>query len=115
MRASRAITWMDYSRGGVWGGWDMGRPPGNPATPQGWFTDFSNFRMAVPEAAGFQGRAIYIDVDFLILKDLWPLWTMPITHPAHCPQFKNRTADSALTLYDCQTFRDVPWWPGSQR
>lgn len=37
-------------------------------------TGFTNFRFAVPELAGFQGHAIYLDIDMLVLADISELW-----------------------------------------
>jgi lipopolysaccharide biosynthesis glycosyltransferase len=40
----------------------------------GWGTPFTCFRYAIPELMGFQGRAIYTDVDMLCLGDIEELW-----------------------------------------
>lgn len=37
-------------------------------------TTFTNVRWAVPELAGYQGRAIYLDIDMLVLGDIAELW-----------------------------------------
>src|SRR5262249_17726703 len=39
-----------------------------------WATPFSGFRWAVPALAGYQGRAIYCDSDFIFMADLAELW-----------------------------------------
>jgi len=39
-----------------------------------WATPFSGFRWAVPELCNFEGRAIYMDSDFLVLSDIAELW-----------------------------------------
>ena len=57
-------------------GWDMGREPGNPYSGSGWATEFSCFRFAVPELCDFTGRAIYLDVDMIVLGDLVELWNV---------------------------------------
>ena len=40
-------------------------------------TNFSFNRFAIPKLAGYQGRAIYVDADMLVLKDIRGLWNMP--------------------------------------
>lgn len=63
------ITWMRQSATDpIWGGWNATH----------WRTPFSGFRWAPPSVCGFQGRAIYTDVDFFFLGDLAELWTQDI-------------------------------------
>jgi lipopolysaccharide biosynthesis glycosyltransferase len=61
------ITWMRQSRDetSIWGGWETDR----------WSTPFSGFRWAIPEACAFHGRAIYMDVDQLNLRDIADLYS----------------------------------------
>lgn len=40
-------------------------------------TLFSFQRFLIPELAGHHGRAIYLDSDMLVFKDIRPLWTTP--------------------------------------
>lgn len=50
----------------------------NPADPrQGKRTGFSFDRFAIPELAGYQGRAIYMDADMLVFSDIRELWEIP--------------------------------------
>lgn len=100
------IIWMDTSRGGIWSGWDIGREPGRPYSTEGWATDFSCFRFAIPAANNYTGRAIYLDVDMILLKDINDLFTTPMDHPVLIPP---RGFD--VILYDCAAFKDKPWWP----
>lgn len=44
---------------------------------QGKRTGFSFVRFAVPELAGHQGRAVYLDADMLVLRDFRELWGLP--------------------------------------
>jgi hypothetical protein len=105
------IVWMDYSRGGLWAEWDIGREHGKPASGRGWYTDFSNYRFSIPEAAGYQGRALYMDVDFLVLHDLWEIWMMPLNNPVAVPYDKGGEPDPSLILFDCSAFKYFDWWP----
>ena len=39
-----------------------------------WATPFSGLRWAVPELCNFEGKAIYMDSDFIVLSDIAELW-----------------------------------------
>lgn len=60
------ITWMRQTRdeNSPWGGWATER----------WSTPFSGFRWAIPEVCGFKGKAIYMDVDQVNLRDIGELY-----------------------------------------
>lgn len=58
------ITWMRQGDEG----WDWGGPEA------GWATPFTLFRYHIPRACDFKGRAIYVDVDMLMLGDIEELW-----------------------------------------
>jgi len=66
------ITWMKLSRDPespffsdiAGGGWNTSQ----------WPTPFSGLRWAVPELCDFEGRAIYVDSDFIFLADVAELW-----------------------------------------
>lgn len=54
----------------------------DPERRQGWRSDdwttpFSGFRWSIPALCGFQGRAIYMDADMLVLCDIAELWQTP--------------------------------------
>lgn len=40
-------------------------------------TEFSFNRFAIPERAGYQGHALYLDADMLVLRNLLELWDIP--------------------------------------
>jgi hypothetical protein len=69
------IVWMQLSR-----------DPSSPFYSDGphgwqtrfWTTPFSGFRWCVPELCGFDGRAIYMDSDIIVLGDIAELWEQPI-------------------------------------
>lgn len=70
------IEWMRLSKdpGSLW--------YSDPEHHKGWRTEtwatpFSGFRWAVPAACNYQGRAIYMDADMLVLCDMAELWRMP--------------------------------------
>lgn len=71
------IVWMQISRNpeSYW--------YSNPERDEGWHTQewatpFSGFRWSIPEYCGFEGRAIYMDADVVVLSDLADLWQHPI-------------------------------------
>lgn len=41
-------------------------------------TGFSFARWAIPELAGYQGRAIYLDADMQVFRDIRELWSVPM-------------------------------------
>lgn len=99
------ITWMRAGDPG-WD-WNMGREPGHPYAGGGaWATDFTCFRFAVPEVAGFQGKAIYLDTDMFVRRDIAEIYNLELKKPwSTCSQ---RTDVSVI---NCGAFKDKPWWP----
>lgn len=64
------ITWMKINKkdpNSFWYGWDTSL----------WATPFSGFRWGIPAACNFEGQAIYMDSDMIILSDLKKLWDQP--------------------------------------
>ncbi|MCG6965435.1 MAG: hypothetical protein LJE59_02890 [Chromatiaceae bacterium] len=41
------------------------------------YTNFSFGRFAIPREAGYQGRAIYMDSDMIVFRDIAEIWEMP--------------------------------------
>jgi hypothetical protein len=108
------IVSMDYTHGGIWGGWDIGRRRGDrPRTrvrEDGravWFTDFTNYRWAIPEACGFKGRAIYMDVDQLVIGDVRELWELPMAAPV----LSLSPGETSVMLFDCERMGALADWP----
>lgn len=58
------IVWMYQGASHEFTGWDTSK----------WATPFSGFRWAIPELCGFDGKAIYMDSDMIVLSDLAELW-----------------------------------------
>ena len=106
------IVWMDHARGGIWAGWNIGRERGRPTLGmgQGWATEFTCFRFAIPEAAGFRGRAIYLDSDMIVLGDLRELFEQTMAQP-----WLRTPSCGATMLIDCAFFRDKTWWPSIEQ
>lgn len=91
------ITWMRQSKSGPYSGWKCG----SGRTP------FSHFRWSIPAMCGYQGRAIYTDVDFLVMADLAELWQQPVpgvllAKTSRKPGGKIKTC---CMLFECATAR----------
>ena len=69
-----------------------------------WLTGFTNYRFAIPELAGFKGRAIYNDTDQIYLKDPALLFDTPM-NGAGFLSINDR--DTSVMLIDCARMRDV--------
>jgi hypothetical protein len=90
------ITWMIASRDpcSLWGGWNMSR----------WATPFSGFRWSVPHACEFEGRAIYMDSDTIVLGDIAELWRREL--PAGAVAAARSPSKFCVTLWDCRAAKD---------
>lgn len=95
------ITWMrqTHDENSIWGGWETRR----------WSTPFSGFRWAIPEACGFTGRAIYMDVDQLNLRDISDLFCIDLEGR---PMAARRGArfgghEFCVILMDCEKLGDM--------
>jgi hypothetical protein len=100
-RASRPVdlTWMIASRdpASPFQGWCMSR----------WATPFSGFRWAVPALCGFEGRAIYLDSDMIVLADIAELWDTEI-EPGKVVVARDPTRFCA-SLWDCAAAEPYLW------
>ncbi len=75
------------------------------------YTEFSFARFAIPALAGHRGRAIYLDSDMLVFRDIAELWDAPLdaakvaieigsrSDPEQTAHARNRHA--AVMLLDC--------------
>lgn len=67
-------------------------------------TGFSLRRWLIPEACDWQGRAIYLDADQIVLGDIADLWQMPLSHP-----HKGDKEPAVWCTYQPDKFRKEPW------
>lgn len=93
--------------GEIPGSWKINRPAGQAWPKRGWGTDFSAFRIAIPELAGYSGKHIYLDADMLVLGDVRELLELPMQKP----WLSITTLRTDVSVIDCSFFRDKPWWP----
>jgi hypothetical protein len=82
----------------------MPRDPANrPRTP------FSFQRFLIPQLCDYQGRAIYLDSDMLVLKDLRSLWKMPFNTAdllcINATDEKQKLSRFSVMLMDCERLR----------
>ena len=62
------IVWMRRGGEPYWEGW----------ADQRWSTPFSGYRWGIPEYCGFEGKAIYTDVDMINLRDIGDLFDLEV-------------------------------------
>ncbi|HEX8234181.1 MAG TPA: glycosyltransferase [Caulobacteraceae bacterium] len=87
---------------------------------QGSRTNFSFARFAIPELKHYQGRAIYLDADMLVFRDIAELWSLPfdgatVVIQEELPETVVKTAkagapakrikQTAVMLIDCEKAR----------
>jgi hypothetical protein len=82
-------------------------PANRPRTP------FSFQRFTIPQLNGFQGRAIYVDSDMQVFRDIRELWTLPFDGAdlLACPAAdgSTRRPQFSVMLLDCE--RLAHWTP----
>jgi len=69
------------------------------------YTNFSYGRFAIPKLAGYQGRAIYMDSDMIVFRDIGELWNTPFNGAKILVEETNPATDkgkiTAVMLMDC--------------
>lgn len=71
-------------------------------------TGFSFNRFAIPQLAGYHGRAMYCDADMLVFKDLRELWQIPFDGATvmHAPSSSDtRRRQFSVLILDCDRLR----------
>lgn len=113
-----SITWMragdpgwEVSEDGAGNTWRVGKAvdQGWSDHPGSWATPFSCFRLAIPELCGFEGRAIYLDADMLVLSDISELWRMAPTRGRAMRCINLYRTD--VSVIDCSWFGVQSFWP----
>lgn len=93
------FTWCQLSRDPA-SPWYSDGPHGWQT--QYWTTPFSGFRWAVPELCGWQGRAIYMDSDIIVLGDIGELWDTPLAAgQVVAAKGGNHGQRLCVSLWDC--------------
>lgn len=106
------IYWMsDKYKDSVWDNWNKGRDDRTQNSGVGWKTNFSVFRWAIPELCNYSGKAIYLDVDQIVLKDIEQMWNLDIENHGILAINEERTD---VMLMNCSKFKaDI--WPKIQQ
>lgn len=78
-------------------------PENQPRTP------FSFQRFLIPQVCGYAGRAIYLDSDMLVFKDITDLWRRPLGDvdvlAAYSTSASGRKPQYSVMLMDCSQLR----------
>lgn len=106
------IYWMSNKyKDSIWDNWNNGRHDGEKNSENGWKTNFSVFRWTIPELCNYSGKAIYLDVDQIILKDIRQMWDIDMENNA-VSMIKEARTD--VMLMNCCKFKDN-FWPKIQK
>jgi len=94
------IIWMKQSNesNSLYYGWDTST----------WGTPFSAFRWSIPHACNYKGRAIYLDVDIINLKDISQLFNVEM-HEKSLLMKKDEYRNfwlSSVILFDCEKLKE---------
>lgn len=76
-----------------------------------WLTGFTNYRFAIPELAGGEGRAIYNDADQIYLQDPALLFDTPMDEHG---VLSINDHDTSVMLMDCARMADLWSWETAQ-
>lgn len=100
------IVWMMISDDpdSFWYGWNSSE----------WVTPFSALRCGIPEYCDFQGQAIYMDSDVMVLADLAELWNREWTSKTALVQSRGRWR-LCVCKFNNERCRNSPAWPRIQQ
>jgi hypothetical protein len=99
------IIWMQQSRDPA-SPFFVGAPDG--WNTKAWSTPFSGFRWAIPELCGFDGEAIYMDSDMIVMDDIAKLWAQKF-EPGKVMMAKAAEQDAwrfCVAKWDCAAAKD---------
>jgi hypothetical protein len=77
------ITWMKLSKNPN-SFWYSSAVKREGWLTQSWATPFSAFRWGIPAFCGFEGKAIYLDIDMIVMDDIAKLWNTAPKDGAFC-------------------------------
>lgn len=77
------------------------------------YTNFSYGRFAIPKLAGYAGRAIYMDSDMIVFRDIAEIWNMPfdgakILVEKITDSTRGKGRLTAVMVMDCEALRWDP-------
>jgi hypothetical protein len=76
-----------------------------------WIGDLAGLCWTIPEMCGFEGRALYLDTDAVVLGDIGELARLPRGKAVLAPA----SGGNAALLIDCSKFRSIEAWPSVQK
>ena len=90
------IVWMKMTHDPLshWYGWETSN----------WATSFSGFRWGIPSYCNYEGQAIYMDSDMMVLGDLAELW-YESWHPGKIIQMKGGWR-TCVAKWNCERAKD---------
>lgn len=68
-------------------------------------TGFSLRRFHIPQLCAFEGRAIYLDADIVVLGNIAELWNLDLTRPALAKPYTTSDYFTSVMLLDCGRLR----------
>ena len=71
-------------------------------------TGFSSHRYLIPKLCNYEGFAIYLDVDMLVLGDLSELWEYKKKGRWCVTNFNPNKYRDDVSVIDCSAFKDLP-------
>ncbi|OTG84716.1 glycosyl transferase [Acinetobacter sp. ANC 4648] len=96
------IIWMQLSHNSN-SPWYTHQETATGWSTEKWATPFSGFRWAIPELCNFEGRAIYMDTDVLVLCDISELWNHSISDDAMVIAKGDKSSARLCTcVWDCE-------------
>lgn len=101
--------WETTKRGknGTWAVGDAVHGGWVKSNNRSWGTGFSGFRWAIPELMGFEGHAIYLDADMLLLDDITELYQFKPDEDKGVRCISHNRTD--VMVMNCAWFKDR--WP----
>jgi hypothetical protein len=96
------ITWMKLSRDPA-SFWYSAPLKNEGWLTRGWATPFSAFRWGIPAACNFEGRAIYLDIDMIVMADIAQLWNTKFMSGSFV--IAKNESTFCCSLFDCARAR----------
>lgn len=95
------ITFMRAGEPPLWDGWVSSPKLPYMASAKQWATGFTCFRWVIPELCDYQGYAIYLDTDMVVLADIAELY-------GYRQEGRWRGSGSSVLVIDCAAPTRVP-------
>lgn len=71
-------------------------------------TGFTLHRYMIPKLCNYEGYAIYLDVDMLVLGDIKDLWNYKTQGKWCVPPKTRKQLNDDVSVIDCAAFKDLP-------